>query len=57
MHYLRSYCVRQVPGVPQPQAKGPQGPGGHNNFSDSALKGLLYFISPLFSLKYDYFRF
>ena len=28
-----------------------------NNFSDSVLEGLLYFILPLFSLKYDYFRF
>ena len=27
--------------------KGPPGPGGHNNLSNSALDGLLYFISPL----------
>ena len=57
MHYLRGYYACQVPGVPQLQAKGSQGPGGHNNLSESALKGLLYFISPLFSLKYDYFQF
>ena len=44
MHYLRSYYALQVPGVPQPAAAGPQGPGGHNNFSDSALAGLLIII-------------
>ena len=47
MHYLRSYYARQVPGVPQPMAAGPQGPGGHNNFSDSALAGLLIIICGL----------
>ena len=28
--------------------KGPPGPGGHNNLSNSVLEGLLYFISPLY---------
>ena len=27
------------PGVPQPQAKEPPGPGGHNNLSNSVLEG------------------
>ena len=35
-------------GVPQSQAKGPPGPGGHNNLFNSVLEGLLYFISPLY---------
>ena len=48
MHYWISYCARQALGVQQPQAKGPPGPGGHNNLSNSVLEGLLYFISPLF---------
>ena len=50
MHYWISYCARQALGVPQPQAKGPPGPGRHNNLSNSALAGLLYFISPLYCL-------
>ena len=37
----------QVPGVPWPTATAPQGPGGHNNFSDSALAGLLILILPI----------
>ena len=28
-------------GSKRPPAAGPQGPGGHNNFSESALAGLL----------------
>ena len=48
MHYWISYCARQALGVPQPQPKGPSGPGGHNNLSNSVLEGLLYFISPLY---------
>ena len=28
MHYWISYCARQALGVPQPQAKGPQGQEG-----------------------------
>ena len=36
------------PGVLQPQAKGPPGPGGCNSLSNSVLEGLLYFISPLY---------
>ena len=47
MHYWISYCARQALGVPQPQAKGLPGSGGHNNLSNSVLEGLLYFISPL----------
>ena len=43
MHYWISYCARQALGVPRPQAKGPPGPGGHNNLSNSVLEGLLYF--------------
>ena len=48
MHYWISYCARRALEVPQPQAKGPPGPGGHNNLSNSVLEGLLYFISPLY---------
>ena len=48
VHYWISYCARQALGVPQPQSKGPPGPGGHNNLSNSVLEGLLYFISPLY---------
>ena len=33
-------------GVPRPQAKGPPGSGGHYFFSNNALEGILYFISP-----------
>ena len=47
MHHWISYYARQALGVPQPQAKGPPGPGGHNNLSNSVLEGLLYFISLL----------
>ena len=43
-----AYRALQALGVPQPQAKGPPGPGGHNNLSNSVLEGLLYFISPLY---------
>ena len=34
-------------GVPRPQAKGLPGSGGHYFFSNNALEGILYFISPL----------
>ena len=44
MHYWTSYCARQALGVPQPQAKGPPGPGGHNNLSNSALEGLFLIL-------------
>ena len=30
-----------------PKAKGPPGPGGHNNLTRNALEDILYFISTL----------
>ena len=43
MHYWISYYACQALGVPQPQAKGPPGPGGYNNVSNSVLEGFLFF--------------
>ena len=51
MNYWTGYCTLQSLGVPQPQAKGPPGPGGCNNLCNSSLEGLLCFISPLFQVK------
>ena len=42
-------------GVPRPQAKGPPGSGGHYFFSNNALEGILYFISPHVGSKRVYF--
>ena len=42
-------------GVPQSQAKGPLGSGGHYFFSNNPLKGILYFISPHLGQKQFYF--
>ena len=41
-------------GVPRPQAKGLPGSGGHYLFSNNALEGILYFISPLLYRKTGY---
>ena len=43
------------PQVPRPQAKGPPGSGGHYFFSNNALEGTLYFISPHLGSKHVYF--
>ena len=42
-------------GVPRPQAKGLPGSGGHYFFSNNALEGILYLISPLLYRKTGYF--
>ena len=41
MHYWRRNNALQTLGVPQPQAKGPPGSGGHYFFSNNALAGIL----------------
>ena len=42
-------------GVPRPQAKGLLRFRGHYSFSNNALEGILYFISPLLYRKTSYF--
>ena len=47
VHKYSKLCIKIRRPASTQSEKGYQGPGGHENFSDSALEGLLYVISQL----------